>query len=237
MPKRIALLFASVIAVCLMACGPTPAQVSESGHELYGKGDFPAALVEYEKVQELLPDSEQAHYNAGNARYRVGEYERAIDDYDGSIRYAKDELRLRGFFNRGNAAFQMGQYTQAIEAYKEVLRIDPEDLDAKHNLELALNQLPPEAQNENEQQQEEQEEDEQEEQEQDNQQDDKRESDEPQEAEAQEDEEQQPPPQSDRMTEEQARQILESVGEAAQTLQERRQQVFVSPEEPSEFDW
>ena len=39
------------------------------------------------------------------------------------------------------------------------------------------------------------------------------------------------------MSEEQAKQILESVGEAAQPLQERRQQVFVSPEEPSEFDW
>ena len=36
---------------------------------------------------------------------------------------------------------------------------------------------------------------------------------------------------------EQARQILESVGESAQTLQERRGQVLVSPKPPSEFDW
>ena len=39
------------------------------------------------------------------------------------------------------------------------------------------------------------------------------------------------------MTEAQASQILESVGEAAQTLQERRGQVLVSPKPPSEFDW
>ena len=237
MPKHTILFLAFAIVSYLTACGPTPAQVNESGHEHYGKGDFPVAIAEYEKVRELSPDSEEAHYNAGNARYRVGEYEKAIDNYDTSIQNAKDELRLRGFFNRGNAAFQMGQYARAIEAYKEVLRMAPDDLDAKHNLELALNQLPPEAQNENEQQQEEQKEDEQEEQEQDDQQDEKQESDEPQETEAQKDEQQQPSPQSDQMTEEQARQILESVGEAAQTLQERRQQVFVSPEEPSEFDW
>ena len=39
------------------------------------------------------------------------------------------------------------------------------------------------------------------------------------------------------ITMEQARQILESVGESAQTLQERRRQVLVSPKPPSEFDW
>ena len=39
------------------------------------------------------------------------------------------------------------------------------------------------------------------------------------------------------MTEAQASQILESVGEAAQTLQERRGQVLVSTKPPSEFDW
>ena len=36
---------------------------------------------------------------------------------------------------------------------------------------------------------------------------------------------------------EQARQILETVGEDAMTLQERRRQVFVPSNPPSEFDW
>ena len=58
--------------------------------------------------------------------------------YDESLRYMRDDLRLRGLFNRGNAAYMMENYVEAVEAYIEVLRIDPDDLDAKHNLELAL---------------------------------------------------------------------------------------------------
>ena len=39
------------------------------------------------------------------------------------------------------------------------------------------------------------------------------------------------------MTGEQARQVLEAVGEDAQTLQERREQSMVSSNPQSEFDW
>ena len=92
--------------------------------------------------------------------------------------------------------------------------MNPDDGDAKHNLELALRQFPPQEQDE--EQEEEQQDEEQEE-----------------EDEEEEDEEEQEQP----LTVEQARQILESVGESAQTLQQRRGQVLVSPKPPSEFDW
>ena len=100
--------------------------------------------------------------------------------------------------------------------------MNPEDEDAKHNLELALKQIPPDEQDEAEQQDEQQDEEEQDEEEQEEDQ---------QEQDTEAEEQDQP------MTETQASQILESVGESAQTLQERRGQVLVSPKPPSEFDW
>ena len=103
--------------------------------------------------------------------------------------------------------------------------MNPDDADAKHNLELALKQIPPDEQDEEEQQEEQQDEQEEEEQQE------EEEEEEEQEQEAEMEEQDQP------ITETQARQILESVGEAAQTLQERRGQVLVSPKPPSEFDW
>ena len=101
--------------------------------------------------------------------------------------------------------------------------MNPDDEDAKHNLELALNQLPP-PEDEQEQQEEAEEEEEQE-------------QDEQQEEEEEEDQQQEEQEQENPITEAHARQILESVGESAQTLQERRGQVLVSPKPPSEFDW
>ena len=242
----------TVIVLCLMACGQTPAQVNNSGHEAYQGGDYAAALEAYHLAQERSPDSGEPYYNSGNVIYRMGEYGDSLRSYDESIRRTSGELRSRGFFNRGNASFQQQQYAQAVQAYKEVLRMNPDDQDAKHNLELALKQIPPDEQDEQEQDEQEQDE-EQDEQEQDEQEQDEQEQDEQQdeqeqdeeqdeqeqdeEQDEQEQDEEQEQEQDQPITMEQARQILESVGESAQTLQERRGQVLVSPKPPSEFDW
>ena len=43
-------------------------------------------------------------------------------------------------YNIGNVQFQDGKIDRAIESYKSCLRLNPDDLDAKHNLEVALKQ-------------------------------------------------------------------------------------------------
>ena len=213
MVNRVVIAALMILVLCLMACGQTPAKVNNSGHEAYLSGDYAAALDAYNLAQERSPDSGEPYYNSGNAIYRMGEYGDSLQSYDESLRHASGELRSRGFFNRGNGSFQQQQYAQAAQAYKEVLRMSPNDRDAKHNLELALKQLLPDEQEQDEQDQEE-------------------EQDEQQEEEQDEEQEQDQP-----ITMEQARQILESVGESAQTLQERRGQVLVSPKPATEFDW
>ncbi len=219
MVERTVIAVLPVLVFCLVACGPTTAQVNNSGHDPYLTGDHAAALQSYQEAQRRAPDSGEPYYNSGNALYRLEKYQDSLHDYDESLIRASDELRSRGFFNRGNASFQQQQYDQAVEAYKEVLRMNPGHLDAKHNLELALKQRPPEEQEGNQGEQQNQEE-------QDEQQEDEQEEQQP------EEQEQDAP-----ITEAQARQILESVGDSAQTLQERRQQQLVSPKPPSEFDW
>ena len=211
MYSRALLLAATVVATWLMACGNTPAQVNNSGHALYQAGDYTAALEAYQVAQMRSPKSAEPHYNSANALYRMEKYEDSQGIYDESLRFAKGDLRASGFFNRGNASFYRERYADAVESYEEVLRMDPTNQDAKHNLELALRYLSQEAQDEEEEGQ--QQEDRQEE-------------------EQQEGQEQDMP-----LTQEQARQVLESIGERAQTLQQRRGQVLVSPKPQSEFDW
>ena len=213
---RRALIVFPAIAIWLAACGPTPDQVNNSGHEPYARTDYAAALDAYNRARELAHTSGEPHYNAGNALYRMEEFEESLEEYDQALKYARGDLRSSGFFNRGNAAFQARQYAQAVEAYKEVLRMNPGDADAKHNLELALRQLPPP------------------------------DSDDEQTPPHAQPPQAEPPPQAESpppetqtepLTGEQARQALEAVGEDAQTLQEHRQQTLVSPERQIEFDW
>ena len=148
---RRAFIALTAIAIWLAACGLTPDQVNNSGHEPYASGHYDAALDAYVGARDRVPELGEPHYNAGNALYRMEEVEESLNEYDEALKYAKGDLRSHGFFNRGNAAFQAQQYIQAVEAYKEVLRMDPDDLDAKHNLELALMQLPPPQDSDNEQ--------------------------------------------------------------------------------------
>ena len=205
-----------VIVLCLAACGPTADQTNNSGHEAYRSAEHETALDRYETARDRAPKSGVPLYNAGNALYRLEEYDESLEEYDEALRRARGDLRSRGFFNRGNAAFQRQRYAEAVEAYKEVLRMNPGDLDAKHNLELALRQLPPASQDE------------------------ERASPQAQPPQSQPPPQTQPPPpepQTEPLTGEQARQALEAVGEDAQTLQERRGQTLVSPKPPPDFDW
>ena len=213
---RKALITLPAIAILLTACGPTPDQVNNSGHEPYASADYEAALDAYVAARDRVPELGEPHYNAGNALYRMEEVEESLDQYDEALRYARGDLRSRAFFNRGNAAFHAKQYVQAVEAYKEVLRMNPDDVDAKHNLELALRQMPPQDQ------------------------DDEQASPQAQPPQSQPPPQVQPPPsepQTEPLTGEQARQVLEAVGEDAQTLQEHRQQTLVSSKSQIEFDW
>ena len=238
MPEPRILISMVTLSLWLTACGPTPASVNDSGHEPYLSGDYSSSLELYERASEREQGAAEPRYNSGNALYRMEEYGESLLRYDESLRNARGELRSSGFFNRGNTSFRMGQYAEAIEAYKETLRINPGDADAKHNLELALLQLPPQAQAQAQEQDEQQQDEasqerdryeqaqdlsqERSEQAQDDRQDEQSQADRQQD---QESSQETPPAQDVSMSDAGARQILESVGEEAQTLQERRGQV------------
>ena len=252
----------------LLACAPTPAQVNNSGNDLFesaqteetpeaASGAYQEALGAYEEAQQSEPEKAEPYYNAGNALYRMEDYEGAHNEYDDALLYAEGDLRAQGLFNKGNVYFTEEQYPEAIEAYKEVLRIQPENDDAKHNLELAMSKLPQEDQGEEPeendeegpQQQQEQQEDQQEQQDEQNEQDQQEQESEEEQQDEQQDQQQnneqddqqqeqaqqQQQPQTEPITPEQARQLLETF--ESQTLQERLQQVLVSPEPPPQNPW
>ena len=245
----------------LAACGQTPAQVNNLGNDLFEEGDYVAALEEYEEAQELNPDTPELYYNEGNTLYRMEQYDDAIEKYDEALIEAEDDLSALGYFNKGNVYFDREEYPLAIEEYKKVLRIDPENEDAKHNLELALSKIPPQEEQEQgeepdenqepgpQQQEQEQPQDQQDQQDEQNEQDqqeqeNEEEQDEQQDQqqnneqdEQQQEQQQQQPTQTEPITPEQARQLLESVSEDAETLQERLQQVLVPSDPPSQNPW
>jgi tetratricopeptide (TPR) repeat protein len=70
-----------------------------------------------------------------NEFYEKGQYNEAIDVYNGILKAGKHSAEL--YYNLGNAYYKDGNLAQAIVAYERAQRLNPADEDIRHNLALA----------------------------------------------------------------------------------------------------
>ena len=141
MRKIVLGMFLFSITITLAACGSTVASSNRQGNKLYDQGQYDEALSAYQKAQAEQPDLAELHYNVGNTLHRKEDYQEAAAETLQGLSKADPDLRARAYYNLGNSFYRQGQFTEAIAAYKEALKLNPDDQDAKHNLELAQQQL------------------------------------------------------------------------------------------------
>lgn len=113
----------------------------EQGNQLFGAEDFEAALEAYRAAQTNRPDSPELHYNVGDALYKQGEMDEAMAAFQKAVESGDSVLGSKAFYNLGNALYKKQVYDQAVGAYEKALELDPSDLDAKINLEMAVEKL------------------------------------------------------------------------------------------------
>lgn len=126
--------------VCIFAQQADAAKM-ESGLKAYSEGSYEIAAQDFESALASAPDDPQANFNFGAALYKKGDFKNAIPVFEKALTSPDDQLRQNAFYNLGNARFSNEEYEQAIESYKKALQLNPEDLQAKHNLELAQRKL------------------------------------------------------------------------------------------------
>lgn len=115
---------------------------TEDPDELYRKGRFAEAQELYAQSDMDHPRELRYRYNRGCADYQAGDYKGAMAAFSSVLRRAEGkEIRFRAAYNLGNAAFKQGDAASAADYYRQALRIDPEQADARYNLEIALRQL------------------------------------------------------------------------------------------------
>jgi Ca-activated chloride channel family protein len=163
-------------AVALTGCGSSAESLNNQGNEAFVEQDYEGALTAYLQAEEDAPEVAEPHYNAANAHYRLEDLEQAQLKIEEALvgEERQENLDQNSYYNLGNVFFKGEQYEAAIEAYKEALRLNPDDVQAKQNLELALRQLQQqqqEQQNQEQQDQQDQEQQDQQNQEQQDQQD------------------------------------------------------------------
>ncbi len=263
-----------IIGLLVTACGPAAEKLNKEGNDAFAEEAYIDALAAYEAAQVENPELAEPYYNAANTLYREGAYTEAMMLMQEALKYTDaDSLQHSGLYNQGNSAFNLEEWESAIASYTEALLRNPDDQEAKYNLELALQQMQ-QQQQEQEQEQEQQEEnqDEQEDQsengdgqedqqDQEQQEGEEQQDDQSSDSESEGDQEQeqeqnnedgqpqdgeesdeqqsqsQVPQPGQRMTAEQARQLLAAIAQDAETLQERLGQIFIAPPIPPAQDW
>lgn len=117
------------------------------GTDLLRAGDYRGALALLGRADRGTPRFLPVAFNAGVARYRLGDFQGARERF--AVAAASDDPLLRGAarYNLGNCAFRQGErlavtdreaarrlFQEAAREYRQALAISPGAADARHNL-------------------------------------------------------------------------------------------------------
>jgi Ca-activated chloride channel family protein len=111
-----------------------------SGNRYCKKGAYEKSLEKYREAQISAPDSTVVQYNIGNALYKTDQFDVATAEYQKALASKDRRLRSIAYYNLGNAAFKSEKTDEALDYYKKALDLNPNDLDAKYNIEYILSQ-------------------------------------------------------------------------------------------------
>lgn len=119
--KTKAFLYINFIFLLLMASCTPPQEKAENQYEIGRKlllnSDSKAALIEFQKGLEYVPDDALLLYSSGNCYMNFRDYKTAIEYYSKAIeskpKYAD------AYFNRGRAWFYLNERDKSCEDYQK----------------------------------------------------------------------------------------------------------------------
>jgi tetratricopeptide (TPR) repeat protein len=119
------------------------------GEKAYAKKDYDLSLQKFMEARLDRPESQELSLNIGNAQYKKKKYDKAIEAYKEALFGKESKLAADAYYNLGNANFRKGEfaiqqgdqqglqhYRTAMAMYKKSLEINPNNKDAKQNIEV-----------------------------------------------------------------------------------------------------
>ena len=130
------------IALCLLpmaSFAQNEKELIKKGNDAYDKKEYYNAETNYKQATEKNPVNATAQYNLGNALYKNKKTDEAVLAYDEALSNAvSKEDKSKSYYNKGVVLQNNKKLPECIEAYKNALKLNPQDEDARQNLQKAL---------------------------------------------------------------------------------------------------
>ena len=197
----------------------------KKGNEAYEKKEYDNAIIQYQQATVKNPADPTAQYNLGNAFYKNKKTDEAVQAYDEAASKASSKTdKSKSFYNKGVVLQNNKKLPECIEAYKNALKLNPQDEDARQNLQKALQQQKEQQKKENKDKKDEK-----------KPKDDKKqkEKDKPKDEEKNE----QPKPQPSKLTKQDAEEKLKALLQQEKNLQDKLRKVNTATSAKPEKDW
>ncbi|MBM4171124.1 MAG: tetratricopeptide repeat protein [Ignavibacteria bacterium] len=112
------------------------------GVDQFKNGKFADSEVNFKKGLEKDNQMFEGHFNLGDAYYKQGRYDEAMQSFKNSLSFTESKNdQAKVYHNIGNSLLKSQKYQESIGAYKNSLKLNPDDLETKYNLSYALNML------------------------------------------------------------------------------------------------
>ncbi len=119
----------------------------------YEAGLYDQALQGFRDRLARQPESQGLKLAEGGSAYKLGDFGAAETVYQVVAEGQDKRLAEHAFYNLGNTSYRQGKLEDAIRHYEAALGVDPEDADAKFNLDFVRQELERRKQEQKKQQQ------------------------------------------------------------------------------------
>jgi Ca-activated chloride channel homolog len=189
------------------------------GNRLYKQKQLDLSQKAYEEAVHAAPGDPTANYNLGDVQFRKNNFDSAARSFEAGVENSRDSAgRENSLYNKGVALVKGQKLKESIDAWENALRINPSDQETRENLQKALLEL-------KRQQQQQQDQKKKQDQQQQKKQDQK------------DQQQQQPQPQPSKLTKQQAEQLLKSLQERENELQQKMNQNKARSGNQPDKDW
>ena len=138
--KYICLLVFSLITPTFLLAQTSRKRVAE-GNALYHEEKYDAASDKYQDAILSDPGSPLIQFNMGDALYKKNDYEKALESYQKSLDSDDALFQSKSYYNIGNTLYRLNKLPESILAYEQALKLNPDDEEAKYNLEFVRNKM------------------------------------------------------------------------------------------------